>query len=246
MLKKLIFASTLALLLPFSALAYSDVSTVQVNGVTVDSGHAVQVPSNTEATLKVGFQNTDESNVESIRVSVIQSDGAVLSSQCTDITDRVTTGSYSNTVLKTLPAAEGTYGLRVELFGDYGPSTDDGCWSGASATRNYANVVKVSNSAPVSPAPVPTTPPATSTGGSSTDSCVTLSSSLSMGMRSSDVASLQNSLISAGFSIPAGATGYFGEQTFAAVKAYQTSKGIPSTGFVGPLTRGALSQMCQG
>ncbi|MCX6752837.1 MAG: peptidoglycan-binding domain-containing protein [Candidatus Nomurabacteria bacterium] len=37
------------------------------------------------------------------------------------------------------------------------------------------------------------------------------------------------------------ATGYFGNITLAAVKAYQTAHGIPSTGFVGPLTRASLA-----
>jgi hypothetical protein len=37
------------------------------------------------------------------------------------------------------------------------------------------------------------------------------------------------------------ATGYFGSITAAAVKSYQTSKGISATGYVGPLTRAALN-----
>lgn len=40
-------------------------------------------------------------------------------------------------------------------------------------------------------------------------------------------------------------TGYFGTQTLAAVKAYQISAGIPSTGYVGSLTRAQLNaQYC--
>ncbi len=53
-----------------------------------------------------------------------------------------------------------------------------------------------------------------------------------------DVTALQNLLISEGYSIPAGATGYFGSQTLSALAAYQSANGIsPSAGYFGPLTR---------
>ena len=69
---------------------------------------------------------------------------------------------------------------------------------------------------------------------------------LTVGSTGPDVVALQNTLIAAGYSIPAitsgaAAPGYFGSQTQAAVKAYQAARNIPNTGFVGPLTRGALN-----
>ena len=71
---------------------------------------------------------------------------------------------------------------------------------------------------------------------------------LTVGSTGTDVVALQTALISAGFDIPAitsgaAAPGYFGSQTKAAVKLYQASRvpAIPNTGFVGPLTRGALN-----
>ncbi len=69
---------------------------------------------------------------------------------------------------------------------------------------------------------------------------------LSVGSTGSDVAALQTWLISKGFSIPsiasgAATPGYFGQQTKAAVIAYQASVKLPTTGFVGPLTRGMLN-----
>jgi hypothetical protein len=74
----------------------------------------------------------------------------------------------------------------------------------------------------------------------------TFSTNLTVGSTGADVAALQTWLNANGFTIPAiasGATtpGYFGAQTKAAVQKYQTSKGVPSTGFVGPLTRAALN-----
>ncbi len=74
----------------------------------------------------------------------------------------------------------------------------------------------------------------------------TFNTNLTVGSTGADVVALQTWLIANGYSIPsvasgAAAKGYFGAQTQKAVKAYQTAKGIPSTGFVGPLTRGALN-----
>jgi hypothetical protein len=74
----------------------------------------------------------------------------------------------------------------------------------------------------------------------------TFNTNLTVGSTGADVVALQTWLIANGYSIPAIASGaaskgYFGAQTQTAVKAYQAAKGIPSTGFVGPLTRGALN-----
>ena len=74
----------------------------------------------------------------------------------------------------------------------------------------------------------------------------TFNTNLTVGSTGADVVALQTWLMANGYSIPsvasgAAAKGYFGAQTQKAVKAYQTAKDIPSTGFVGPLTRGALN-----
>ncbi len=71
-------------------------------------------------------------------------------------------------------------------------------------------------------------------------------SNLTVGSTGPAVVALQTWLIANGYSIPsissgAAAKGYFGSQTQSAVKSYQASRGIPSTGFVGPLTRAALN-----
>ncbi len=61
---------------------------------------------------------------------------------------------------------------------------------------------------------------------------------MTLGSSGSEVTRLQSWLISKGFSIPAGATGYFGAQTKAALGAYQASVGIsPAAGYFGPVTR---------
>ena len=72
-------------------------------------------------------------------------------------------------------------------------------------------------------------------------SAAAFNANLTVGSTGADVTALQTALIGAGYSIPAGATGYFGSQTKAAVMKYQAAKSIPATGFVGPLTRAALN-----
>ncbi len=69
---------------------------------------------------------------------------------------------------------------------------------------------------------------------------------LTIGSSNPEVYSLQQLIISLGFDIPAissGAVpkGYFGQQTKVAVQRYQAENGVPSTGYVGPLTRARLN-----
>ncbi|HVX91411.1 MAG TPA: peptidoglycan-binding protein [Candidatus Paceibacterota bacterium] len=65
---------------------------------------------------------------------------------------------------------------------------------------------------------------------------------ITLGAQGADVTALQQFLIAHGFTIPAGATGYFGAQTRAALAAYQKARGIaPAAGYYGPLTRASMS-----
>jgi hypothetical protein len=75
-----------------------------------------------------------------------------------------------------------------------------------------------------------------------TTSTAMFNTNLTIGSRGADVTALQSWLISKGFAIAAGATGYFGGQTKAALASYQASKGIvPAVGYFGPLTRAAVN-----
>lgn len=68
------------------------------------------------------------------------------------------------------------------------------------------------------------------------------SSDLTIGSTGTQVTALQNFLIQKGYSVPAGATGYFGAQTKAALAAYQAANGImPSSGYFGPITRAKVN-----
>lgn len=69
------------------------------------------------------------------------------------------------------------------------------------------------------------------------------SRNLTLGSDGEDVRALQTLLISKGYQIPAGATGYFGIQTRTALAAYQRANGItPAAGYFGEKTRGVLGK----
>ena len=79
-------------------------------------------------------------------------------------------------------------------------------------------------------------------GGSSSSASFTRD--LTIGSKGADVTDLQSWLISKGFSIPAGATGYFGAQTRTAVAQWQASAGIsPAAGYFGAKSRAAIGGM---
>lgn len=79
-------------------------------------------------------------------------------------------------------------------------------------------------------------------GSASMSASVTFTRDLTIGATGSDVTALQTWLISKGYSIPAGATGYFGAQTQAALAAYQAANGItPAAGYFGPITRAKVN-----
>jgi hypothetical protein len=82
-------------------------------------------------------------------------------------------------------------------------------------------------------------------GSTATLSCGPFTQNLTLGQSGSDVTALQNFLIRNGFTISAGATGYFGEQTRSAVSAFQSANGImPTAGFFGPATRAKVNALC--
>jgi len=77
---------------------------------------------------------------------------------------------------------------------------------------------------------------------SGASAAVTFSQDLTLGSSGADVTALQNWLISKGYAIAAGATGYFGAQTQAALAKYQAAEGIsPASGYFGPITRAKVN-----
>ena len=92
------------------------------------------------------------------------------------------------------------------------------------------------------------TPSSTTTGSTTTttNTC-TFTKDLTMKSSGSEVTGLQQALINGGYSIPAGATGYFGGQTRAAVVAWQKATGVtPAAGYFGAKSRGAFKLSCSG
>jgi len=75
--------------------------------------------------------------------------------------------------------------------------------------------------------------------------CPAFTMNLKMGSKGADVTALQNFLIAHNAPIAAGATGFFGGQTKAALASFQTANGVtPAVGYFGPITRAAVNAMC--
>jgi len=84
--------------------------------------------------------------------------------------------------------------------------------------------------------------PSTTTTTTTTGGTCSFSKDLTTGSTGMEVTCLQKALIAGGFSIPAGATGYFGSQTVSAVAAWQKSKNIaPAVGYFGSISRAAFN-----
>jgi peptidoglycan hydrolase-like protein with peptidoglycan-binding domain len=85
------------------------------------------------------------------------------------------------------------------------------------------------------------------TGGtiSNPSTCTPFVTDLMVGRQGVEVTALQRFLINKGHTIPAGATGYFGEQTRSALAQYQAANGIaPAVGYFGPITRAQVNAAC--
>ena len=82
-------------------------------------------------------------------------------------------------------------------------------------------------------------------GGSTMTHSCSFTVNLKKGSKGADVTALQIFLMAHGQTIPAGATGYFGGQTKAALAGFQAANGImPAVGFFGPITRASINVMC--
>jgi hypothetical protein len=77
--------------------------------------------------------------------------------------------------------------------------------------------------------------------GTMSGSTVTFTQTLTVGSKGVQVNALQQTLINLGLLKIAAPTGYFGSLTKTSVMLYQTSRGLPPVGIVGPLTRAALN-----
>jgi peptidoglycan hydrolase-like protein with peptidoglycan-binding domain len=88
--------------------------------------------------------------------------------------------------------------------------------------------------------------PISSPGNPTAVSCPSLSRNLSISLGGNDVIQLQHFLIAQTFLPQGDNTGYFGRLPQAAAIQFQGQQSLPTTGFVGPLTRAAIAKVCGG
>src|SRR3989344_486114 len=254
MKKFLISSSIAALLLPGLALAdYNDVSltastvlsvggaTLNVHGttavvesitvvassftVTLQPSSSIEIQSTAHLTLATNAEpayistNTC-SDTESILKLVSSMGSATITVTPGSACSGTATGSTSNT--STTSTGSGSNGAPVASGGGGG---------GGSVVR------AITPELPVPPPAVSTTPATTVSASGS------LTADFGIGAKGVDVEALQSFLEARGFlTMPAGvAKGTYGALTRTAVRAYQQSKGISQTGYVGPMTRASVN-----
>lgn len=85
----------------------------------------------------------------------------------------------------------------------------------------------------------------TNQSGNTVSGCLTANQDLDLGKSGTAVTELQQFLISKGYTIPAGATSYFGGQTQSALIQFQKANNVsPAVGYYGPLTRAKVASLC--
>jgi peptidoglycan hydrolase-like protein with peptidoglycan-binding domain len=108
----------------------------------------------------------------------------------------------------------------------------------AAVAAGLAMATSMLSLAPLAHAQTTTTTTTTTTAGTA---CSVGTADLTLKSSGPAVTCLQQALIAGGYSIPAGATGYFGTQTQAAVAAWQAKLGVtPAAGYFGPKSRAAF------
>ena len=153
--------------------------------------------------------------------------------QITVTVPSIATGAYTITVINTDNLSATTNFTVLSRGG--GAISIPATSSTGSAGSAVSTVFPVSQATPVTPA----TPAQGQVLGAV---AYNFTKSLAVGSRGADVTALQQFFIDTGYSVPSGATGYFGRETRAAVMAFQKARGIAQVGNVGPLTRAALNK----
>jgi peptidoglycan hydrolase-like protein with peptidoglycan-binding domain len=148
------------------------------------------------------------------------------------------------------------YPIPSGATGWYGPETTAAVrafqraqgWSGSGADglAGAETLRRLGVSLAGAPAPAIDAPPAKATSKSkstSTTAATVAVGTISPGVASADVQRMQKALISRGFAIPAGATGYYGSRTVAAVKAFQKAQGWTGSDADGVAGPGTLTRL---
>ena len=119
-----IAAATMAFALPIAASAAA-----VTNQVTLNGGANATVPLGDTVQGNVNFTITSNTHVESFSYQVVDSSGnAQLPPVCIDSADHITDGFYNASFpIGTGSQSEGTFAIRIRLYGDPGIGVDNQC-----------------------------------------------------------------------------------------------------------------------
>jgi hypothetical protein len=125
---KLKLAGMLAAVAAF-ALPVAANAAVAVNQTTLNGGSNATVPLGETVQANTNFTITANTHIQSLSWQVVDSAGnAQLPPVCVDIADHITDGTYNSSYpIGTGAQTEGTFGLRVRLYGDQTLGVDNQC-----------------------------------------------------------------------------------------------------------------------
>src|SRR3989338_7935726 len=261
--KFLLSSSIAALLLPGLALAaFNDVSLstsaiLSVGGVTLNvSGSAATIKSiavgasSFTVTLLPGssieVQSTDRKVIATdAPQSYIITDACTATESTLKLSSSISTGSMTITPSSSTCSGNATGNSTTIVSTGSGSGSPVGGGGGGGGGGGYTPPAATTPTATTPAVTTPATPttPAATPAPSTAVASGSLAADFGVGAKGSNVETLQTLLETKGFlTMPAGvAKGTYGALTRAAVRAYQKSKGISQTGYIGPLTRAALN-----
>ncbi len=144
-------------------------------------------------------------------------------------------GDYQEAVRNAIKSA-----INVPIIDINGAPLTDGVHAGMSTYRDVANQVKTKqpSTAPTAPKPEQGGMPSTGSTGFSIEV-----PDVSLGWKGASIMDVQKALVALGYDIgPPGVDGIRGKYTIAAIRKYQTDKGLKVDGDPGPETVGALNK----
>lgn len=144
MIKKVIgVASALAFMLPVAAMASTNITFLTLNG-----GSNATLPAGDSADGKLTFNLTGTSENESLSWELVDNGGnnVGIPPTCIDINDHIVAGTYTAAFpVDTVGGTEGTFGMKVRMYGTAGTGADNNCGGVVNDTMTFNNVLTLTS-----------------------------------------------------------------------------------------------------
>lgn len=130
-------ATSVLMFAPLSALASTNITFLTLNGA---ANATVGVGDNVDG--KLTFDLTGSSENESLSWELVDNGGnnVGIPPTCVDVNDHIVAGTYNASFpMDTIGGTEGTFGIKVKLYGVVGSGTDNSCSGTVNDTMTFSN-----------------------------------------------------------------------------------------------------------